>query len=32
MGFLRVDDKVRVVVEVDLTAKNGASSASPQTR
>ena len=27
MGFLRVDDRVRVVVSVELTAKNGAAAA-----
>jgi len=32
MGFIRVDDKVKVVVEVDLEAKNGTPVASPQTR
>jgi hypothetical protein len=32
MGFIRVGEKVRVVVDVDLSAKNGAPVASPQTR
>jgi hypothetical protein len=30
MGFIRVDDKVRVVVDVELEAKNGAAAPSPQ--
>jgi hypothetical protein len=32
MGFIRVGDKVKVVVDVDLFAKNGAPAAGPQLR
>jgi hypothetical protein len=32
MGFIRVDEKVKVVVDVDLSAKNGAPTASSQPR
>jgi YceI-like domain len=32
MGFIRVDERVKVVVDVDLSAKGGAPVASPQTR